>query len=78
MLAMTGNLSFLGPPEVTAAKLAISDINAACGVLSQPAELFETGSGDTLDRYCRGVGGKLIQRGVSVIVDPASSALTET
>ncbi len=47
LLPVTGNLAFLGPPEVAGAKLAVKDINEAGGVLGQDVELVEGDSGDT-------------------------------
>ena len=39
MLPLTGTLAYLGPPAIAGAGLAISDINAAGGVLDKPAEI---------------------------------------
>ena len=36
VLPLTGALSFLSPPEIAGAELAVQDINAAGGVLGQP------------------------------------------
>jgi hypothetical protein len=46
LLPETGDLAFLGPPEVAGANLAIADINAAGGVLDKPAEYLPGDSGD--------------------------------
>jgi ABC-type branched-subunit amino acid transport system substrate-binding protein len=46
LLPSTGDLAFLGPPEIAGAELAIADINAAGGVLGQPAEYLPGDSGD--------------------------------
>ncbi len=35
ILPETGNLAFLGPPEIAGVNLAVEDINAAGGVLGQ-------------------------------------------
>ena len=36
ILPLTGNLAFLGPPEIAGVGLAVSDINAAGGVNGSP------------------------------------------
>jgi ABC-type branched-subunit amino acid transport system substrate-binding protein len=46
LLPSTGDLAFLGPPEIAGAELAIADINAAGGVLDTPAEYLPGDSGD--------------------------------
>jgi ABC-type branched-subunit amino acid transport system substrate-binding protein len=48
LLPLTGDLAFLGPPEVAGAKLAVQEINAAGGVLGAPVKLIEGDSGDAL------------------------------
>jgi len=47
LLPLTGNLAFLGPPEVAGFDLAIKDINAAGGVLGQDVKSEGGDSGDT-------------------------------
>ena len=46
LLPETGDLAFLGPPEIAGANLAIADVNAAGGVLGQPAQYLPGDSGD--------------------------------
>jgi ABC-type branched-subunit amino acid transport system substrate-binding protein len=46
LLPETGDLSFLGPPAVAAANLAVADINAAGGVLGQEVAYLRGDSGD--------------------------------
>jgi len=78
LLPLTGNLAFLGPPEVAAAKLVISDINNAGGVLGQPVQLIETDSGDTSTDTANVSVDRLLQAGVNVILGAASSGVTKT
>jgi hypothetical protein len=78
LLPLTGNLAFLGPPEVAAAKLVVSDINAAGGVLGQPVQLIETDSGDTSTDTANVSVDRMLQAGVNVIVGAASSSVTLT
>ncbi len=46
LLPLTGNLAFLGPPEVAGVQLAINDINSAGGVFGTDVALVEGDSGD--------------------------------
>ena len=46
LLPQTGDLAFLGPPMEAGAALGIADVNAAGGVLGQPAEFLAGDSGD--------------------------------
>ncbi len=78
LLPLTGNLAFLGPPEVAAAKLVINDINASGGVLGQPVTLIETDSGDTSTDTANVSVDRLLQAGANVIVGAASSGVTKT
>ncbi len=78
LLPLTGNLAFLGPPQVAAARLAISDIDAAGGVLGQPVQIIESDSGDTSTDTANTSVDRLIQGGVNVIVGAASSGVSLT
>jgi hypothetical protein len=78
LLPLTGNLAFLGPPEVAGAKLAINDINAAGGVLGQPAQLVEGDSGDTSTDTATQTVDRLLQSGVNAIIGAASSGVSLT
>ncbi|MBA3799589.1 MAG: ABC transporter substrate-binding protein [Geodermatophilaceae bacterium] len=78
LLPLTGNLAFLGPPEVAAAKLVIQDINAAGGALGQPVTLIETDSGDTSTDTANVSVDRLLQSGANVIVGAASSGVSKT
>ena len=78
LLPLTGNLAFLGPPEVAGAKLAVEDINEAGGVLGQPVEIVEGDSGDTSTDTASQTVDRLLQAGVNVIVGAASSGVSLT
>jgi hypothetical protein len=78
LLPLTGNLAFLGPPEVAGAKLAVEDINAAGGVLGQPVQLIEGDSGDASTDTATQTADRLIQAGADVIVGAASSGVSLT
>ncbi|MGH9186066.1 MAG: ABC transporter substrate-binding protein [Acidimicrobiales bacterium] len=76
LLPETGNLAFLGPPEIAGAELAIEDINAAGGTLGQPVVLLPGDSGDTTtDIATQTVTGHL-QQGADAIVGAASSSVS--
>jgi hypothetical protein len=78
LLPLTGNLAFLGPPEVAGFDLAIQDINAAGGVLGQEVRSEGGDSGDTSTDTATQTADRLLQAGVNVIVGAASSGVTQT
>ena len=78
LLPLTGNLAFLGPPEVAGAQLAVNDINAAGGVLGQPVQLVEGDSGDASTDTATQTADRLLQSGVNAIVGAASSGVSLT
>ncbi|MCO7218715.1 ABC transporter substrate-binding protein [Klenkia sp. PcliD-1-E] len=78
LLPLTGNLAFLGPPEVAGVQLAINDINAAGGVLGQPVQLVEGDSGDTSTDTATQTVDRLLQSGVNAIIGAASSGVSLT
>ncbi|MGY2064023.1 ABC transporter substrate-binding protein [Blastococcus sp. SYSU DS0619] len=78
LLPQTGDLAFLGPPEIAGADLAVQEINEAGGVLGQPAQLIQRDSGDTSTDIATQSVDALLQQNVDVIVGAASSAVTRT
>jgi Periplasmic binding protein len=78
LLPETGNLAFLGPPEIAGFALAIADINAAGGVLGQPVASQGGDSGDTSTDTATQTVDRLLQAGVNTIVGAASSAVSQT
>jgi len=78
LLPLTGNLAFLGPPEVAGAKLAVQDINEAGGVFGQPVQLVEGDSGDASTDTATQTVDRLLQAGVNAIVGAASSGVSLT
>jgi ABC-type branched-subunit amino acid transport system substrate-binding protein len=78
LLPLTGNLAFLGPPEVAGAKLAVQDINEAGGVFGQPVQLVEGDSGDASTDTATQTVDRLLQSGVNAIVGAASSGVSLT
>ena len=78
LLPLTGNLAFLGPPEVAGVQLAINDINAAGGVLGQQVVLVEGDSGDASTDTATQTVDRLLQSGVNAIIGAASSGVSLT
>lgn len=78
LLPETGDLAFLGPPEVAGARLAVEDINAAGGVLGADVVLIEGDSGDTKTDTANQTVDRLLAEGADVIVGAASSAVSKT
>lgn len=77
LLPETGALSFLGPPQINAVRVALSDINAAGGVLGAEVELIEGDSGDVTDDVAGRTVNDLLAGGVDVIIGASSSDVTE-
>ncbi|ANH40077.1 Leucine-, isoleucine-, valine-, threonine-, and alanine-binding protein precursor [Nocardioides dokdonensis FR1436] len=77
ILPLTGNLAFLGPPEVAGVGMAVSDINAAGGVNGADACHQIEDSGDTTDLSISTASArKLIQDKASVVIGAASSSVS--
>jgi hypothetical protein len=78
LLPETGNLAFLGPPEIAGAQLAVNDINAAGGVLGQQVQLIQRDSGDTTTDIATQSVDALLQAGANAIIGAASSGVSLT
>ena len=78
LLPQTGNLAFLGPPEVAGVQLAINEINAAGGALGQPVGLVTGDSGDASTDTATQTVDRLLQSGVNAIIGAASSGVSLT
>ena len=73
-LPVTGNLAFLGPPEVAGVKLAIKDIEEAGGIPGFDKIVLEEGdSGDTSTETGRQTVKRLLPLGIDILVGAASS-----
>jgi ABC-type branched-subunit amino acid transport system substrate-binding protein len=76
-LPVTGNLAFLGPPEVAGVKLAIKDIEAAGGIPGFDKIALEEGdSGDTSTNTGQQTVKRLLPLGIDVLIGAASSGST--
>ncbi|MBF4160672.1 ABC transporter substrate-binding protein [Nocardioides sp. CBS4Y-1] len=77
VLPLTGNLAFLGPPEVAGVGLAVSDINAAGGVDGADACTDIRDSGDSTDMSVSTASARgLVKSGASVVIGAASSSVS--
>jgi ABC-type branched-subunit amino acid transport system substrate-binding protein len=78
ILPQTGSLAFLGPPEFAAFDLAISDINAAGGVLGKPVVGIPGDSGDATTDTANQTVDRLLSQNVDAIIGAASSGVSGT
>jgi branched-chain amino acid transport system substrate-binding protein len=79
ILPATGNLAFLGPPEVAGVDLAIAEINASeAGVLGGNVSVEHRDSGDTTTEIATQSATELLAAGVSGIVGAASSSVSKS
>lgn len=77
ILPLTGNLAFLGPPEVAGVGLAVSEINAAGGVDGVKACHDIQDSGDSTDMsVSTSSAGSLIAGKPSLVIGAASSSVS--
>ena len=77
ILPLTGNLAFLGPPEIAGVGLAVSDINAAGGVNGAKACHDVQDSGDSTDMsVSTASAGTLVASKPSVVIGAASSSVS--
>jgi branched-chain amino acid transport system substrate-binding protein len=70
-LPQTGNLAFLGPPEIAGTEFAASDVNAAAAGVT--VELIQGDSGDTDNKAYETEIPRLLGENVSAIIGAASS-----
>ena len=76
LLPETGNLSFLGPPEIAGVQMAVAEINEAGGFGGADVVLIEGDSGDTTtDTAVQTVTAQL-QQSVDAIIGAASSSVS--
>ena len=78
LLPVTGNLAFLGPPEIAGVNYAIKRINDVGGVLGHPVEITHRDSGDTKTDLATQSVTNLLGQGVGAIVGAASSSVSRT
>ena len=78
ILPATGNLAFLGPPEVAGVKLAIKDIEATGDAFPFKTTLTERDSGDTTTDIATQSATELVSAGADVVIGAASSGVSFT
>lgn len=78
LLPQTGDLAFLGPPEVAGVQKAINEINANGGVNGADVTLIEGDSGDTSTDIASQTVDSHLAQGVNAIIGAASSGVTLT
>lgn len=76
LLPTTGDLAFLGPPEIAGVNAAIEDINAGGGVLGNDVTHVEADSGDGTPNIAPASVDKLLNANSDVIVGAASSSVS--
>jgi ABC-type branched-subunit amino acid transport system substrate-binding protein len=76
LLPTTGDLAFLGPPEIAGVNTAIADINAAGGVNGVDVTHVEADSGDGTPNIAPTSVDKLLSSNSDVIVGAASSSVS--
>ncbi|MGH3752043.1 MAG: ABC transporter substrate-binding protein [Pseudonocardiaceae bacterium] len=77
LLPETGSLSFLGPPEFAAVDVAVKEINAAGGVLSNPVTNIRGDSGDDKTDTANQTVDRELAQGAQVIVGASASGVTK-
>jgi len=78
LLPTTGNLAFLGPPEIAGVNLAVKEVNAAGGVLGKPVQVTHRDSGDTKTDTATQSTDALLAGGAQAIIGAASSSVSKT
>jgi ABC-type branched-subunit amino acid transport system substrate-binding protein len=76
LLPSTGDLAFLGPPEIAGAHLAVTEINAAGGVLGKPIQYLDGDSGDSDPDIANPTVDKHLAAGVDAILGAAASGVS--
>lgn len=76
LLPETGNLAFLGPPEIAGVQMAVAEINEAGGFNDQDVVLVEGDSGDTTTDTAVQTVTRELQQGVDAIIGAASSSVS--
>ncbi|WP_153394761.1 ABC transporter substrate-binding protein [Ornithinicoccus halotolerans] len=76
VLPETGQLAFLGPPQISALGLAIEDINAAGGVLGNEVPEPVPGDEAAQDTVAQASADRVLNQDVSAIVGAAASGMS--
>jgi ABC-type branched-subunit amino acid transport system substrate-binding protein len=76
LLPETGNLAFLGPPEIAGVQMAVAEVNAAGGFGGTDVVLVEGDSGDTTTDTAVQTVTRELGQGVDAIIGAASSSVS--
>lgn len=76
LLPETGNLAFLGPPEIAGVQMAVAEINEAGGFGGQDVVLVEGDSGDTTTDTAVQTVTRELGQNVDAIIGAASSSVS--
>ncbi len=76
LLPETGNLAFLGPPEIAGVQMAVAEINEAGGFGGKDVVLTEGDSGDTTTDTAVQTVTRELQEGADAIIGAASSSVS--
>ena len=76
LLPETGNLAFLGPPEIAGVQMAVADINEAGGFGGTDVVLVQGDSGDTTTDTAVQTVTSQLQQNVDAIIGAASSSVS--
>ncbi|MGN0064500.1 MAG: ABC transporter substrate-binding protein [Nocardioides sp.] len=76
LLPQSGDLAFLGPPEIAGVQLAIKEINAAGGYNGKDVALTQADSGDGTPNIAPSETDKLLKAKADAIVGAASSSVS--
>lgn len=76
LLPQTGDLAFLGPPEIAGVDLAVKDMNDAGGVLGKPVKHVKADSGDGTPNIAPGETDSLLAKNVDMVLGAASSSVS--
>ena len=76
LLPQTGDLAFLGPPEFAGVTTAITDINAAGGVLGKDVVEVKADSGDGTPDIAGAQTDKLLDANADAVIGAASSSVS--
>lgn len=76
ILPETGDLAFLGPPQIEAVNLALADVNEAGGVNDAPIEIIEADEGSDAARITESLN-RVLGEGANAVVGAAASGQSQ-
>ncbi|MBB4931044.1 branched-chain amino acid transport system substrate-binding protein [Lipingzhangella halophila] len=76
VLPETGDLAFLGPPQISAAEMAIADINEAGGVMDTDVPEMEAGDEANDAAQANEAANRLVDQDVNMVLGAAASGMT--